>query len=85
MTEDELMELIATEAEEINADMIRRESSPTTFVLAIASMVIGIHPSLDRIGNEPELDQFCRDYVDEVLANVLRERGWTIIRPGLMN
>ncbi len=85
MTEDELMEMIAAEAEEINADMIRRQASPTTFVLAITSMMIGVHPALDRIANESDLDQFCREYVDEALANVLRERGWKVIRPGLMN
>lgn len=85
MTEDELIEMIAAEAEEIKADMVRRESSPTTFGLAIISMMSGIHEAFDIIGNAPDLDQFCRDYADEAFASVLRERGWTVIRPGTMN
>lgn len=85
MNEDDLTLLIAEEANRINTDFERHGGSPTTFILAITSMVMGVHAALDHCRNPPDLDKFSRDFVDEALANVLRERGWTVLRPEALN
>jgi len=72
---------IEKEGEAITLDFETRGGSNMVHVLAVASMGMHAHEALTNCGLDKDTDQFCRTFVDEAYAAVLRERGWRVERP----
>jgi hypothetical protein len=76
---DDLTQKIADEAERIALDFeARGGGNGLVNVLAQVSMVLEAHAALDGLSLSPQMDEFARTFIDNVLAEALRARGWTV-------